>query len=190
MLGWIHSWRVASSGVIRFFGSHLQRQATRTLMSTRAPRRRKRYLLQTSAHKVDENRIIAAQSLRQRLRSGLALAVLRVGDAARIAARVEEQPPPRGLVYHVFGRHVQHLHDARELLDLVLARKERIPGVQFRQNTACGKRSPKGNTRERKQMKMMRNVVERRFDGSVMLPKLHISIGVPYDSPKMTSGER
>lgn len=71
-----------------------------------------KHSLQTTAHEIDEVLVVGAQYVRQWFCAGLSFAVLRVGDAARIAARVEEQATPRRLVQHLFGRHVEHFHDA------------------------------------------------------------------------------
>lgn len=119
--------------IVRRIAAWLQPFVPRSLVGRHPP---SRIPLQTACHKVGECDIGAAQRLRQRTRAGFAFAAFGVGDAARTAARVEEETPPGGGGDELLGRHAADLHDAGELLDFVLAGEEWVAGVEFGEDAA------------------------------------------------------
>lgn len=144
-----------------------------------------KYSLQASANEVNENRIIATQRLGQRLRAWSTFAVLRVGDAPWIASRIEEQTTSGCGANHVFWWHAQYFHNTGQLLHLILTREYRVAGVQLGQYASC-----KWDI-HRSISKLSCCLFHLIYNCIVIfLPKLHMSIGVPYDRPRMTSGER
>ena len=58
----------------------------------------------------------------------------------KVNAFTEKEPFPGRVSDDVVGRRVQHFHDAGQLLDLVLARKDGIARVQFGQDATCEKK--------------------------------------------------
>ena len=95
--------------------------------------------LKALRNEVHEQLVGAAHGDGERPRAGLALAPLAVGDGARVALRVEEEPQARRLRDHTLRRHPQDLHDARQLLHLVLTGEQRQARIQLRQDTPCNK---------------------------------------------------
>lgn len=59
----------------------------------------------------------------------------------RKRALTEEEALPGRVRYHALRRHVEHLHDARQLLDLVLSRENGVARVQLGEDAACRWRS-------------------------------------------------
>lgn len=76
---------------------------------------------QAALQEADETDVLAAEGGHDVCRGWTALLTLGVGDEPRLALGVEKVLPARALVGHVSGRGSEDLHDACELLDLVLA---------------------------------------------------------------------
>lgn len=133
-LGWSHSWRAASSGVMRFLGSHSRHLLTKSMNTVS---------LQRSACEI----------------------VLDAGFRLR----------PLELVMHL-GVPLESKNNL--LLVAVLMRSSGgWPSTSIIQANCSTSFSP-GNSGYPV------------YSSASIHPKLHISIGVPYDSPSMTSGDR
>lgn len=77
--------------------------------------------LQAALQEVNKVPVLAVQDLCQRLAARCPFPALGVGDAARSIPGIEEETAPLGDRYEHLGWQAQHLHDAGQLLHLVLA---------------------------------------------------------------------
>ena len=91
---------------------------------------------QAARDEVEEDVVVALEHLRERLGARAAALAFAGDDGARLAEGVEEELLARRLLDQVLVRRAEDLHDAGQLLLLVLAREDGVARQQLGEDAA------------------------------------------------------